>query len=86
VLKRDRSSEEKHADKLAKTGMMLLGGTNPTPAEPTPFPFYLYWDKLGRKGQRCQVQRLTTRTVRVRFEDGFESVLNRSAIRRISKP
>jgi hypothetical protein len=82
MLKRDRSSEEKQIDRLTKSAIMSLGGTNPTPAAPTPLPYVLYWDKLGRKGQRCAIVVANTRTCRVRFADNFEAVLNRQAIRR----
>jgi len=82
MLKRDRSELEKREDRLAKVGIMRLGGTNPATETPIPFPYVLYWDKLGRKGQRCTIIVANTRTCRVRFEDGFEAVLNRQSIRR----
>jgi hypothetical protein len=83
MLKRDRSSEEKHADRLAKTGIMRLGGTNPAPVEPTPFPYTLYWDVLGRQGQRCVPLRQTKELIQIKFEDGYIAVVNRRAIRQV---
>jgi hypothetical protein len=81
MLKRERSSEEKHADRLAKTGIMRLGGTNPAQQDPTPFPYVLHWDLMGRKGQRCVPLRQTKKLIQVKFQDGFVAVVNRQAIR-----
>jgi hypothetical protein len=84
MRKKDRTSEEKVLDGIVKTAIMHLG---PTPTqkhdEPTPFPYYLAWDRLGRKGQRCRIIPSPTqpRTVQVVFEDGTVTVINRMAIR-----
>jgi hypothetical protein len=53
--------------------------------DPNPFPYVLYWNKLGRKGQRCSIVVANSQTCRVRFEDNFEAVLNRQAIRQGDK-
>lgn len=83
MKKKERTSEEKQIDVLLKSGIMLLGATPSTvEAAPIPFPYYLAWDKQGRKGQRCTIIRQTARTCQVRFEDGHLSVFNRQAIRR----
>jgi hypothetical protein len=79
--KKDRTSEEKHIDRLTRTAIMRLGGTNPAAQNPTPFPYVLQWDKLGRKGQRCKVLRQTKTKIQIQFEDGYTAVLNRQAIR-----
>jgi hypothetical protein len=51
--------------------------------DPEAFPYYCYWDVAGRKGQRCRILKAGTRTAHVIFEDGFERIVNRIAIRRI---
>ena len=83
MKKKLRTSEERRFDASLKTAIMRLGTNPATAAKPIPYPYYLAWDKLGRKGQRCKIIRQTTRTAQVQFEDGFTSVLNRQAIRRI---
>ncbi len=48
------------------------------------FPYYYAWDRMGRKGQRCAVL-LRARTMNsclVRFENGFEAITSRNAIRK----
>lgn len=82
MRRKDRSSDEKRFDAMVKTGIERLGTNPQEPTPKIPFPYVLVWDRLGRKGQRCTIIRLTTRTAQVRFEDGFTSVLNRQAIRR----
>lgn len=82
MRRKDLSNEYRQFDKMLRTGIQRLG-TNPQEPRPkTPFPYVLVWDRLGRKGQRCTIIRLTTRTAQVKFEDGFTSVLSRQAIRR----
>lgn len=83
MLKRNRTSEEKSADAKIRAGIMRLGPTPIAAESATPFPYYLAWDKQGRKGQRCTIIRQTQRTCQVRFEDGHVTVLNRQAIRRV---
>jgi hypothetical protein len=47
-------------------------------------PVYIYaWERMGRKGQRCIVlARGKMNSCWVRFEDGFEAVTIRNALRR----
>jgi hypothetical protein len=86
MRKRDRTAEEKYADRLLRGGMLLLGASQPSQeaATPTPYPYVLAWDKEGRKGQRCQIlpHKPLSRTVLVQFEDGYKLAVNRMAIRR----
>jgi hypothetical protein len=51
------------------------------PETTTPFDHFLYWDKLGRKGQACRVIANNGKIISVEFEDGFYHVFNRQAIR-----
>lgn len=84
MKKKLRTSDEKRWDGIVKTAIMRLG-PNPTTHEgPTPFPYVLVWDRLGRKGKRVRILRQTTRTAHIQFEDdGFTTVINRQALRRI---
>lgn len=83
MKRKERTSEEKQIDATLKTGIMRLG-TNPAAAEaPIPFPYFLAWDRQGRKGQRCTIIRQTQHTCQVRFEDGHTTVINRQAIQRV---
>jgi hypothetical protein len=85
MRKKDRTGPEKVFDVIVKNALMHLG---PTPAqqheEPTPFPYVLVWDRLGRKGQRCRIipDKRNPSTVQVVFEDGATTVINRMALRR----
>lgn len=58
----------------------------PLPPEAEPFPQLLLWDRLGRKGQRCEIigTRNTIGNVQVRFADGFTAIISRKALRRAS--
>lgn len=96
ILRRERTSEEKRIDAKVKSGLMRLGenpsvtltGKSSEVAEPhqttNPFPHVLFWDRLGRKGQKCRVitPRQNASSVQVQFEDGFIAVVNRRSIRR----
>jgi hypothetical protein len=82
MRKKDRTSEEKQFDDKLRTAMMRLGPNPHTVAPPIPFPYVLVWDRLGRKGQRVKIIRQSTNTAQIEFEDGFQSVINRSAVRR----
>ena len=84
MRKKDRSSEEKLFDASLKTALRLLG-TNPAePDAPTPYPYVLYWDRFGRKGQRCKViHRKSAKTAQITFEDGWSAIVDRQALRRI---
>jgi hypothetical protein len=83
MKKKDRTSEEKRWDGIVKTAVMKLGPIHPAEAQPTPFPYVLVWDRLGRKGQRVKIIRQSIKTAQVRFEDGFTSVIDRKALRRV---
>jgi hypothetical protein len=87
MLRRDRTSEEKQVDRIFKGGMPKLGAAQtPTESTPKPFPHYLFWDVMGRKGQRCRVvnpDRTASSRIQVEFEDGAIVVVSRLAIRRI---
>ena len=60
---------------------------SPLPPVAEAFPHVLTWDRLGRKGQRCQIIGWisTLGYVHVRFEDGFMAILNRKALRRVPR-
>lgn len=69
ILRRERTSDEKHIDRIVKSGLMRLGeNPNPSSSEhdgfavtephrpPNPYPHFLFWDRLGgRKGQKCRI-------------------------------
>jgi hypothetical protein len=83
MKKRDRTADEKHIDRLTKSAMMLLGAQpSHEAATPNPFPYRLFWDREGRKGQRCRVLKTGPRILTLEFEDGFITTMNRMAIRR----
>ena len=50
--------------------------------------FYIYrWNRMGRMGQRCVVVlRGAMNSCLVKFEDGFEAVVSRNALRRTTAP
>lgn len=59
------------------TGTMLYG---------TPFPYIFHWRREGRKDQACRVLvRGKMNSVLVEFQDGFQMVTSRNAIRRKKK-
>ena len=78
MLRRDRTSEEKHVDRIVKNGLMRLGeNPNPSSSErngfavtdphqpPNLYPHFLFWDRLGgRKGQNCRILGADTRNAR----------------------
>jgi hypothetical protein len=83
MKKRDRTPEEKKIDLLTKGGMMRLGAQpSHEAATPNPFPYVLFWDRQGRKGQRCRVLKPGPRVITLEFEDGHVTTMNRMAIRR----
>jgi hypothetical protein len=83
MKKKDRTDDERTFDKLLKGGMMRLGAQpSEEAATPNPYPYVLYWDKLGRKGQRCRILKPGQRIVLLEFEDGFKHTCNKMAIRR----
>ena len=57
----------------------------PLPPDAEPFPHVLTWDRLDRKGQRCEIigTRNTISQVQIRFEDGFTALVQRAALRRM---
>ena len=86
MRRKDRTSEEKQADRILKGGMLRLGADPKAESTPKPFPHYLFWDVKGRKGQRCRVinpDYPSSSRIQVEFEDGFQVVIDRRAIRRI---
>lgn len=86
MLRRDRTSEEKRVDAIMKDGLLKLGAEPSTENTPKPFPHFLSWHVLGRKGQRCRVVNPdypSSSKIQVQFEDGAIFVVNRLAIRRI---
>jgi hypothetical protein len=83
LKKKDRTSEEKQFDGILKTAMRRLGPNPQVDAAPIPFPYVLVWDRLGRKGQRVKIIRQSLRTAQIRFEDGFTTVIDRKALRRV---
>jgi hypothetical protein len=83
MRKKDRTAEERAYDKLLRGGMMRLGAQpSDEAATPNPYPYILFWDKLGRKGQRCRILKPGPRVILLEFEDGFRHTVNRLAIRR----
>lgn len=48
------------------------------------FPHVLHWNwaRLGRKGQRCRILRNEGTRIHVEFEDGFNTIMDRRALRR----
>jgi hypothetical protein len=86
MLRRERTTEEKHVDRIMKGGLLRLGSLSPAHDTPKPFPYYLFWDVKGRKGQRCRVvnpDRPASSRIQVEFEDGAMLVVSCMAIRRI---
>ena len=59
-------------------------GMMPT-TDPNALTHYLAWDFGGRQGQKCRILKAGMRTARIAFEDGFETIINRLAIRRIKE-
>lgn len=83
MRKKDRTADERNIDRLTKSGIMRLGAqSSHEAATPNPFPYCLFWDKLGRKGQRCRILKPGPRVLLVEFEDGFKHTVNRMAVRR----
>lgn len=55
-----------------------------TLASGTTFDFIYYWNRMGRKGQRCRVLvRGAKNSILVEFEDGFKAVTSRYAVREV---
>jgi hypothetical protein len=49
------------------------------------YPYVFYWNRLGRKGERCKVTaRGKLNSCRVEFEDGFVVITSRNAVRKRS--
>jgi hypothetical protein len=42
------------------------------------------WDRLGRKGQLCEILRGKGNLVQIRFQDGYTAVVDRRALRRMN--
>lgn len=49
---------------------------------------YIYrWNRMGRKGQHCRVlARGTMNSCWLEFEDGFQAVTSRNALRKLTPP
>lgn len=97
MLKRDRTASEKKFDKMLKSGMLLLGSQGvsapKTSAQPSaeavttnPFPYYMRWGMLGRKGQPCKLVSSGIPFSTIEFEDGFRRVVDNRAIARRKAP
>lgn len=82
MLKRDRTPEEKKIDVLTRRAILSLGKQPSHEAAKNPFPYYLSWDRLGRKGRSCRILKQGTRTVQIEFEDGMQHIIDRRALRR----
>jgi hypothetical protein len=52
-------------------------------SDPNAFPYFLRWDVAGRKGQKCRILRAGIKTAHVIFEDGYERIIDRQAIRQV---
>lgn len=64
--------------------MMSAGAQSSQEAEtPNPLTHYLYWDRAGRKGQRCRIVESGAISVTIEFADGFRTITDQRAIRRI---
>lgn len=84
MRKKDRTAEERNIDRLTKSGIMRLGAQpSHEAAIENPFPYQLFWDRLGRKGQRCRILKPGPRIVLLEFEDGHRCTMNKMAIRRM---
>lgn len=47
------------------------------------FPYIYFWNRMGRKGQRCRVLVRGSRNSRlVEFEDGYRAVTSGNALRK----
>ena len=49
------------------------------------FRYYYAWNRMGRKGQRCAVlvRAKAMNSCLVQFEDGYQAVTSRNAIRKM---
>ena len=51
------------------------------------FCYIYFWHRMGRKGQRCRViVRGKMNSAWIQFEDGFEAVTSRNALRKLKAP
>lgn len=51
------------------------------------FCYTYFWKRMGRKGQRCRViVRGKMNSAWIQFEDGFEAVTSRNALRKVKPP
>lgn len=48
------------------------------------YPYIYFWNRQGRKGQRCEVtaRAKVMNSIRVEFEDGYVMITSGNAIRR----
>jgi hypothetical protein len=83
ATRREKTIEERRFDNMIATGIRGLNGTNPIPLRgPTSNLLVLRADRYGRKGQTCRVLRQRGAMVHVRFDDGFEAIVQRKFLRR----
>lgn len=53
---------------------------------PRIFPYTYFWNRQGRKGQRCRlVARGKMNSICVEFEDGYQMITSGNAIRKASQ-
>jgi len=56
---------------------------NPQVTDEATFPYIYFWNRMGRKGEPCQVTaRGKMNSCCVKFADGFTAVTSRNAIRK----
>lgn len=57
-----------------------------TPQREISMPYVYFWNRMDRKGQRCDVlARGKMNSCLVKFEDGFTAVTSRNALRRADR-
>lgn len=85
---KQKTSEERLADRLTKGAIMHLGAQpSKEAAKPNPFPYVMFWNTKGHKGKRCRIVTLQRSTlsplkfVEIEFEDGTRDRVNRLALR-----
>lgn len=54
--------------------------------KPRTYPHVIDWERLGRKGHRCEILRGHGSLVQVAFQDGTTGVIDRRALRLYKAP